>query len=153
SARHNSTLNIAASLRKLRNMAANATVVDPEPGPQPNSDTPSSGGALGWFTPSLTQWLWLVILLILLAQPWRTMMVSSDGHACMHWAVGEYMLDTGHILRADVFSHTRPGQPIITKEWLSEIIFALAGRMAGLYGLVVIAALLIATSFALLHRN
>ncbi len=126
---------------------------DPEPRPQPNPDAPSSGGPLPWLTPSLTQWLWLMILLILLAQPWRTMMVASDGDACMHWRMGEYMLETGHILRADVFSHTRLGQPIITKEWLSEIIFALAGRRAGLYGLVVVAALLIATSFGLLHRH
>jgi hypothetical protein len=112
--------------------------------------------------PTLTQWLWLVILLILLAQPWRTMMVSSDGDACMHWRVGEYMLETGQIpLRTDVFSHTRYGQPVVSKEWLSELIFAvagrvaglLAGRVAGLYGLCVVAALLIATTFALLHRQ
>src|SRR5580704_14723316 len=134
-------------------MAANANSTDTEHRPQPNADSPSTGGVLPWLTPSLTQWLWLVILLILLAQPWRTMMVASDGDANMHWRVGEYMLETGHILRNDVFSHTRLGQPIITKEWLSEIIFALAGRLAGLYGLVVVAALLIATTFALLHRH
>ena len=134
-------------------MAANANPTDAELRPQPNSDSPSSGGVLPWLTPSLTQWLWLMILLILLAQPWRTMMVASDGDACLHWRVGEYMLETGHIIRHDVFSHTRLGQPIITKEWLSEIIFALAGRLAGLYGLVVVAALLIATTFALLHRH
>jgi hypothetical protein len=103
--------------------------------------------------PSLTQWLWLMILLILLAQPWRTMMVASDGDPCLHWRVGEYMLEMGHIIRADVFSHTRYGEPIVSKEWLSEIIYALAGRRAGLYGLVVVAALLIATTFALLHRQ
>jgi len=104
--------------------------------------------------PTLTQWLWLVILLILLAQPWRTLMVSSDGDACMHWRVGEYMLETVQIpIRTDVFSHTRYGQPIISKEWLSELIFAMAGRVAGLYGLCVVAALLIATTFALLHRQ
>ena len=104
--------------------------------------------------PTLTQWLWLTILLILLAQPWRTMMVASDGDACMHWRVGEYMLETGQIpIRTDVFSYTRYGQPIVSKEWLSELIFAVAGRAAGLYGLCVVAALLIATTFALLHRQ
>ncbi len=132
-------------------MAANANPTDAELRPQPHADPPSSGGVLPWLTPSLTQWLWLVILLILLAQPWRTMMVASDGDACMHWRVGEYMLETGRILRNDVFSHTRLGQPIITKEWLSEIIFALAEPGARDYmrtGGCRDCAALIATTFA-----
>jgi hypothetical protein len=106
-----------------------------------------------WLMPSMTSWLWLIILLILLAQPWRTMMVASDGDACMHWRVGEWMLEHKEIIRGDVFSHTRFGAPIVSKEWLSEIIFAVAGRCAGLYGVAVVGALLIATSFALLHRQ
>ncbi|HTS19222.1 MAG TPA: hypothetical protein VMP11_16720 [Verrucomicrobiae bacterium] len=134
-------------------MAANANHPDPEPQPQTDSGPVSSGGILPWLMPSLTQWLWLVILLILLANPWRTMMATSDGDTCMHWRVGEYMLETGHLIRTDVFSHTRFGEPIISKEWLAEIIFALAGRAWGLYGLCVVTALLIATTFALLHRQ
>lgn len=105
------------------------------------------------YLPSVSQWIWLVLFLLLLAQPWRTMMVSSDGDPCMHWRVGEWMLEHRQIIRTDVFSHTRFGQPIVSKEWLAEIIFALAGRLAGLYGLAVAAALVIATTFALLHRQ
>ena len=146
-------MKIAAVLRKLCAMAANANPSDAKLRPQPHSDPPSPGGVLPWLMPSLTQWLWLVILLILLANPWRTMMVSGDGDPCMHWRVGEYMLQTGHIIRTDVFSHTRFGWPIVSKEWLSEFIFAEAGRLAGLYGLCVVAALAIATTFALLHRQ
>ena len=131
-------------------MAANANPTEAESPASPSSRR----DVLPWLTPSLTQWFWLVILLILLAQPWRTMMVASDGDACLHWRVGEYMLETGHIpIRTDVFSHTRFGQPIVSKEWLSELIFAVAGRRAGLYGLIVVAALLIASTFALLHRQ
>ncbi|HVM61461.1 MAG TPA: hypothetical protein VMV72_11410 [Verrucomicrobiae bacterium] len=134
-------------------MAANGNGPDSQPRVQTDSDAESSGGILPWVMPTLTQWLWLVILLILLANPWRTMMAASDGDTCMHWRVGEYMLETGRLIRADVFSHTRYGAPIISKEWLSEIIFALAGRVWGLYGLCVVTALLIATTFALLHRQ
>ena len=99
----------------------------------------------------MTQWLWIVILMILLAQPWRTMMVASDGDTCMHWRVGEWMLQHHQIPRQDAFSYTRLGKPFISKEWLSELIFAAAGRWAGLYGLAVVAALVIATTFAYLH--
>lgn len=106
-----------------------------------------------WFVPSLSQWVWLILLLLLLAQPWRTTMVAADGDACMHWRVGEWMLQHGRIIRADAFSHTRFEAPIVSKEWLSEIIFAAAGRHGGLYGVAVVGALLIATTFALLHRQ
>jgi len=106
-----------------------------------------------WIMPSLSQTFWLVLLLVLLAQPWRTTMVSADGDACMHWRVGEWMLEHHQILRSDVFSHTRFGQPYISKEWLSEIIFAVAGRLGGLYGVAVVGAVAIATAFALLHRQ
>jgi hypothetical protein len=106
-----------------------------------------------WLLPSVSHWLWLLLLVMLLSQPWRTAIVASDGDACMHWRVGEWMLQHQQIIRTDVFSHTMAGQPIISKEWLSEIIFALAGRVAGLYGLAVLSALVIATTFALLFRQ
>ncbi len=106
-----------------------------------------------WLLPSFTQWLWLLLVLVLLSATWRVAMVASDGDACMHWAVGEHMLQTRQIVCTDVFSHTRYGAPIISKEWLSEIIFAVAGRIAGLDGVAVVAALLIATTFAWLHRQ
>ena len=110
-------------------------------------------GVLQWAMPTVTQWVWLVLLLILIAQPWRTLLISSDGDASMHWRIGEWMLQNKQIIRTDVFSHTRFGQPVITKEWVAELIFAVAGRWKGYYGLCVVAALIIATTFALLHRQ
>ena len=118
-----------------------------------DTESPLLPRALRWFMPSLTQWLWLLLLLILLAQPWRTMMVASDGDTCVHWRVGEWMLQHHQIIRTDVFSNSRVGQPVISKEWLAEILFALAGRLGGLYGIAALAALVIATTFALLHRQ
>lgn len=106
-----------------------------------------------WLMPSLSQWLWLIIFLVLLTQPWRIAMVAADGDACFHWQTGDVMLQRGEIIHADIFSHTRPGAPLISKEWLSEIVFAVAGRSGGLFGLSLIAALVIATTFALLHHQ
>jgi hypothetical protein len=117
-----------------------------------------------------------MLLLILLGAPWRTAMVASDGDACMHWRVGQWMLQHRQIIRADEFSHTRLGAPVISKEWLSQILFAGAARVpafndlhvftggismgasfscgpAGLCGIALAAALVIATTLALLHRQ
>jgi len=95
------TLNITAALRKLRAMAAN---VNPAEAPSQPLVTPRRVAVA---EPSLTQWLWLIILLILLAQPWRTMMVASDGDPNLHWRVGEYMLESGHIPFAATCFRTR----------------------------------------------
>jgi len=103
--------------------------------------------------PDFSSCLWLALLLVMLAEPSRISLVASDGDACMHWRVGEDMLRSGQIVRADAYSHTMPGAPVITKEWLAELLFAGAGRLGGLYGLSVLGALVIATTFWLLHRQ
>lgn len=117
------------------------------------SETGAAPGLLRWLLPSWTQWLWLALLLAMLAEPSRTSLVATDGDACMHWRVGEDMLRSGQMVRADTYSHTMPGAPVITKEWLAQILFAAAGRLGGLYGLAVAGALVIATTFWLLHRR
>lgn len=103
--------------------------------------------------PTLPQWLGILLLLILTTAGWRTAMVASDGDTCMHWRVGEWMLQHRQLITHDVFSHTRFHAPVISKEWLSQIIFAIAGRLAGLTGLAWIAAVVLAATFALLYRQ
>lgn len=119
----------------------------------PESISCPDSRALTWILPNLSAWLWLILFLFLIADPQRTKLVSSDGDANMHWRLGEYMLETKQVIRTDVFSHTRFGAPIVSKEWLAQILFALAGRMGGLTGLTVLAAIMIASTFALLHRQ
>ena len=106
-----------------------------------------------WLVPSLPVLLGSALFLTLLAQPWRTMMTLSDADGLVWWATGNWMLDHGQVLRADPFSHTRLGAPVITKEWLSNLAYAVAGNAGGLYGLALLAAGLIAATFALLLRQ
>jgi len=103
--------------------------------------------------PSLTAWLWFIFLAVLCTAEWREAMVSADGDTYMHWASGEWMLQHRQLLNHDVFSHTHPGEPIISKEWLTQLLFAVAGRWDGLAGVALVGALLIATTFAWLHRQ
>lgn len=106
------------------------------------------GSRWRWLLPSVSHWMFLLVFVTLLSQPWRTAMVASDGDACMHWRVGEWMLQHRQVIRHDEFSHTKAGQPVISKEWLSEILFALPGS---LLGIAVVGALVIAGAFAFLH--
>ncbi len=110
-------------------------------------------GSRRWWLPSVTAWLWLMLVAVLLTEPWRTVLISADGDPLMHWACGEWMLAHRQLLDRDVFSQTHAGAPIISKEWLAQLVFAGGGRAGGLLGVAVVGALLVATTFALLHRQ
>jgi len=64
--------------------------------------------------------------------------VLYDADTFWHIAAGEKMLDLRQILHTDPFSHTMPGAPWQTHEWLSEIFMALAYRAAGWNGIVML---------------
>ncbi len=74
---------------------------------------------------------------------------NVDGDLGRHITVGEYILQEGHIPTRDVFSHTMRGQPLTPHEWLADLIFALAHRLAGLDGVVWLTALMVALTFTL----
>jgi hypothetical protein len=103
--------------------------------------------------PSLTQCIWLAFFLGIMLTDWRQTLISADGDPCWHWRTGNWMIEHRAVIRRDPFSHTRPGAPLVTKEWLSEVLFAAAGNALGWNGIVFVAALVIATTLAALHRQ
>ncbi|MGD1019185.1 MAG: hypothetical protein ABSA12_07680 [Verrucomicrobiia bacterium] len=104
-----------------------------------------------WWLLSLSQFIWVVFFLGIMLTDWRQSLINADGDPCWHWRLGDWMIEHHAILRHDLFSHTQPGAPMITKEWLSEVVFAAAGNALGWNGVVFVAAVLIATTLALLH--
>jgi hypothetical protein len=106
-----------------------------------------------WWLPSLTQFLWIAFFLMILLTGWRQVLINVDGDPCWHWRTGSWMLEHRAIMRSDLFSYTRDGAPFVTKEWLSEALFAAAGNRLGWNGVVLVAALVIATTLTLLHHQ
>ena len=92
-----------------------------------------------WLLPSWPVFLGIVLLVTLTANPWRTAMTTSDGDAFLWWRTGNWMIEHQQILRVDPFSHTRGGSEYITKEWLPNLLFAVAGNAGGLYGIALVA--------------
>jgi hypothetical protein len=74
-------------------------------------------------------------------------LLNSDGDLGRHLRLGEHMLTHG-LLREDLFSFTRLGEPFIGHEWLSEVAFAAALRLGGLPLVSVASGLLIAFTYA-----
>jgi hypothetical protein len=105
-----------------------------------------------WVLPSVEDLVFagLLFSLILGASGSRLL---RDGGTGWHIRTGELILKSGAIPRADSFSLSMKGHPWFAWEWLYD---ALAGgifQRAGLNGIVVLTAILIATTVLLLFRE
>ena len=90
-----------------------------------------------------------VFALVILLGP---RLLNVDGDLGRHLAIGEHILRSGSIPTSDVFSHTMAGDPLTPHEWLSQVAVAAAFRLLGLDGVVLLCALLIGLTFALVYR-
>lgn len=104
-----------------------------------------------WLMPGLGDVLWIAAFMSVLGMGPRLMNV--DGDLGRHLTIGSYILDQGSIPRQDLFSHTMLGQPLTPHEWLSQAVFALAHRLMGLDGVILLCGVVIATSFWLVYRR
>lgn len=73
--------------------------------------------------------------------------LGQDGDIGWHIRLGLRTL-AGDLPRADTFSSTAFGRPLVGMEWLSEVCYAAVWRAAGLNGVVALAGLLIAATAA-----
>jgi hypothetical protein len=107
-----------------------------------------------WFrfaVPSVTD---LIFLLLLAAMTWGALAPRLLGDASIGWHIrnGEQMLRTHSITRIDSFSSTMSGQPWFAWEWLYDLVIAGVHERLGLNGVVFLAAVLIAATFAVTLR-
>ena len=79
-------------------------------------------------------------------------LLNADGDMLRHLRHGAWILEHGQLIHADPFSYTRGGDPFVSFEYGSQILYALAHQVGGLTGVAVLASLLIATSYAILTR-
>jgi hypothetical protein len=96
--------------------------------------------------------IWIVLFLGLNLTSARIVLLSADSDPGLHRRLGEWMIQHRAVVREDSLLHTHHG-PSMAKEWLSEVLFAAAGRWFSWGGSVLLAATLIATCFWLLHRQ
>ena len=96
--------------------------------------------------------IWLTIFLGLTLSSARIVMISADSDSALHRRLGEWVIQHHAVLRDDDLLHTYHG-PFVSMEWLGGLLFALAGRVCDWNGIVLIAAIVIATCYWLLHRQ
>lgn len=78
---------------------------------------------------------------------------NQDGDLGRHITIGNVILDQRHIPTTDLFSHTMNGAPLTPHEWLAQATFALAHRLLGLDGIVILTALVLSLAFTLLYNE
>jgi len=56
---------------------------------------------------------------------------NTDPDYWWHVRTGQYIYDTGTLPRLDIYSYTSSGQPWVTHEWLTELVFYVLTRLGG----------------------
>jgi hypothetical protein len=96
--------------------------------------------------------VFLVAFWALLAGPLSNRPLA-DSDIGWHIRTGEQILATHSVPRVDSFSFTMKGQPWFAWEWLYDALLGVVHGWMGLNGVVWLAALLVATTFAILFRQ
>ena len=76
-----------------------------------------------------------------------------DGDTYWHITAGGWMLDHRQVPLNDVFSYSFANHPWVAHEWLSEIIMALAWRLAGWNGIILLFAATLGLTLGLLAHH
>ena len=105
-------------------------------------------GSSDWVMPSIADVLFLTFFFKLLSNGSDLL---NDGDTGWHIVTGESILRTFRIPFADPYSHTAPGMPWTTHEWLAEVIFGLSHRLMGLNGVVLVSSAVISLTFFFLY--
>jgi|YNPNPStandDraft_1061719.scaffolds.fasta_scaffold14684_2 hypothetical protein len=92
----------------------------------------------------------IALLVFWMALLYGPRMMNMDGDLGRHLTIGRVILESGRIPTRDLFSHTMAGEPLVPHEWLSQVLFALVHRLAGLDGVVWLTAAVLAAAYGLL---
>ncbi len=104
------------------------------------------------FLPSLTDFAFLMPLIFIFSGMHGAKTLLGDGDTGWHVRTGEWILSHGQVPDKDIFSFTKNGQPWFAWEWLWDVAFAWLHQHWGMAAVVVVSALVISLTSALLFR-
>lgn len=100
-----------------------------------------------WLLPSLPDIVFILIFLKIIT--------FTDMNSCdlgWHLKLGKHMIDTGSLLHTDMFTHTVTGETWLNHSWLSDVMFSGIWKVLGLWGVVLLEAIVISLTFYLLFK-
>jgi hypothetical protein len=103
------------------------------------------------FLPSLKDTLFILLFLgALISGP---KMLNIDGDLPRHLLMGKYVIETGTPPAQEIFSYPYEGKPYVSHEWLAGVLYYLSYLLFGLNGVVILAGILIATTFTIIYSQ
>jgi hypothetical protein len=102
-----------------------------------------------WLTPSIADVIFIFLFLNVLSLGSE---ILRDADIAWHIRTGDYILSRMEVPRTDIFSYRKYGETWIAHEWLSDVVFSFLHRFAGLNGIVILSAFIIASTFFLLFK-
>jgi hypothetical protein len=106
---------------------------------------------IGLFLPSPRNTLFILLFLgVLISGP---KMLNIDGDLPRHLLMGKYVIEIGTPPTQEIFSYPYEGEPYVSHEWLAGVIYYLSYILFGLNGVVILAGILIATTFTVLYSQ
>ncbi|MDI9848912.1 hypothetical protein QM467_12675 [Rhodoblastus sp. 17X3] len=79
--------------------------------------------------------------------------LMADPDMLWHIRTGQDILASGRFPTVDTYSWTMAGQPWIAKEWLSQVLYALAFQLAGWSGAALLALCAASAAYAIIFAN
>ena len=108
-------------------------------------------GWTGWLLPSIADLIFIALLAVL---AFTNLSVRLLGDAGIGWHIrtGQLILSTHSIPHTDPFSSSMAGKPWFAWEWLFDVIVGWLDQIAGLNGVVLFTAIVIAATFSWIFR-
>ena len=95
----------------------------------------------------------LVAVLLIPAVLGSSQTIFNDGDVSWHIATGQWILDHRAIPQTDPFSYTWFGRPWVPIEWLAEVFYASAYRLAGYAGIAALVTAALMALHAIVYLN
>jgi hypothetical protein len=104
------------------------------------------------FLPSLTDFTFLLPVVLVFGLAGGASFFLRDGDTGWHIRTGEWILQNGRVPDQDLFSFTKAGSPWVAFEWLWDLICAWLHRWGGMAAVVLLSVSIVSLTSALLFR-
>jgi len=102
--------------------------------------------------PSMADFAFLLPIFFLFGRMDGVKALLGDGDTGWHIRTGDWILANHRVPATDLFSYTKPGQPWVAWEWLTDLVFAWLNARGGFALVLLVSILLLAATFLLLFR-
>jgi hypothetical protein len=108
-----------------------------------------SNSIVRYLLPRTRDILFLLVFWVAIAAGWRTL--NSDSDLPRHLLMGQVIVESRTVPQTELFSHVYAGRTYVAHEWLSALAYYTAYAALGFQGVVLLTAVVLASTFYILY--